>query len=107
MTSRILTIAVIIVAGPLSLAWMTFGATASEGVTQKPTSRAGSITGRVVNESGKPMPNARVSISGSGRQSVRRTVNTDEAGQFVADDLPRGSYAITVQASGYVLVRDP
>jgi len=86
---------------------MTFGGIGGQGVTQKPTSRAGSITGRVVNESGKPMPNVRVSISGSGRQTVRQTLSTDEAGRFVADDLPRGSYAITVQASGYVLVRDP
>jgi hypothetical protein len=107
MTRRIITAITMFFAASLSFALMTFGQSGNQGVSQKPTARAGSITGRIVNESGKPMPNARVFVSGSGRQSVRRMINADETGRFVADDLPRGSYAITAQASGYVLVRDP
>ena len=107
MRRRIFTATAMFFAASLNFALMTFGQSSNQSVSQQPTARAGSITGRVVNESGKPMPNVRVFVGGSGRQSVRRTVNTDEVGRFVADDLPRGSYAITVQASGYVLVRDP
>jgi hypothetical protein len=106
MKRRIFTATTMFVATSLNLALMTFGQSGNQSVSQEPSARAGSITGRVVNESGKPMPNARVLVSGSGRQSVRRMINTDEAGRFVADDLPRGSYAIVVQASGYVLVRE-
>ena len=107
MRRRIFTATAMFVAASLNFALMTFGQSNNQSEPPKSSARAGSITGRVVNESGKPMPNVRVFVGGSGRQSVRRTVNTDEAGRFVADDLPRGSYAITVQASGYVLVRDP
>ena len=107
MRRRIFTATAMFVAASLNFALITFGQSGNQSVAQKPTARAGSITGRVVNESGKPMQNARVFVNGSGRQSVRRMINTDEAGRFVADDLPRGSYVIIVQASGYVLVRDP
>ena len=74
---------------------------------QQAVNHGTSITGRVVSDSGQPMPNARVIISGSSRQGVRRTISTDETGRFVADNLPRGSYAIVAQANGYVLVREP
>ncbi|HLF85086.1 MAG TPA: carboxypeptidase-like regulatory domain-containing protein [Blastocatellia bacterium] len=84
------------------------GQTANQTATQKTNERsAGSITGRVVNESGRPMPNARVFVLGMGRQAVHRTVITDEAGKYVADALPRGSYAVSAQANGYVSSRDP
>src|SRR3989442_14643119 len=107
MRRRILTATTLFVAASLNFALITFGQSGNQSVSQQPSARAGSITGRVVNESGKPLPNARVFVSGSGRQSVRRMINTDETGRFVADDLPRGSYAIMVFASGYGLVRDP
>src|SRR5258705_2872198 len=107
MRCRIFTATAMLVAASLNFALITFGQSGNQIEPPKSSTRAGSITGRVVNDSGKPMPNVRVFVGGSGRQSVRRTVNTDEAGRFVADDLPRGSYAITVQASGYVLVRNP
>ena len=91
----------------MSSALMTFAQSANQDTSQKAAARVGSITGRIVNESGKPMPNARVFVSGTGRQAVRRMISTDEAGRFVVDDLPRGSYVINAQASGYVLVRNP
>jgi hypothetical protein len=100
-------ITTVIAATLTSCALTTLAQSANQSPPQRPAARGGSITGRIVSESGKPMPNARVMVSGSGRQAVRRTINTDEAGRFVADDLPRGSYAITAQASGYVLVREP
>ena len=96
-----------IVASLASLLLTALGQSASTSATQQPVNRVTSITGRVVSESGQPMPNARVIISGSSRQGVRRTISTDETGRFVADGLPRGSYAIVAQANGYVLVREP
>ena len=103
---------VIFIAGRCSAALtglllITFAQNASQNGSPGPPVRAGSITGRIVNEAGKPMPGARVIVSGSSRQAVRRTISTDEGGRFVADDLPRGSYAIIAQAVGYVLVREP
>jgi hypothetical protein len=84
------------------------GQTANQTATQKTNDRsADSITGRVVNETGRPMPNVRVLVGGMGRQTVRRTVITDQAGRYVADALPRGSYGVSAQANGYVLSRDP
>ncbi len=96
-----------IVASLASLLLTALGQSAPTSATQQPLNRGKSITGRVVNDSGQPMPNARVIISGSSRQGVRRTISTDETGRFVADDLPRGSYAIVAQTNGYVLVREP
>jgi len=104
---RVIFIAMMSAAALTSFLWTAFAQNANQSASPKQTVRAGSITGRIVNESGKPMPGARVIISGSSRQAVRRTISTDEAGRFAADDLPRGSYAITAQASGYVLVREP
>jgi Carboxypeptidase regulatory-like domain len=82
--------------------------TANQTNTQKANDRsAGSITGRVVNENGRAMANVRVFVVGMGRQAGRQTVITDEAGRYVADALPRGSYGVSAQASGYVFLRDP
>jgi len=66
-----------------------------------------SITGRVVNESGQPVPNAIVSVFGVGTQRPeRRNTNTVEDGTFRADDLPRGVYAVSARAPGYVFAPD-
>src|SRR5262245_51637967 len=107
MNSRIAIPTVILIA-MTGLTLMTFGQSASQTESQKLAARtATSITGRVVNESGQPIPNAQVSVYGVGRQAVRRSLVTDEAGKFVAEDLPRGSYVATAQAHGYVLIREP
>lgn len=53
------------------------------------------------------MASVSVSVFGMGRQTVRRTVFTDETGTYVADALPRGSYGVSAQVNGYVLSRDP
>lgn len=81
---------------------------ATQAIQQKDSDRnSTSITGRVVNDSGKPMPGARVSVFGVGRQTVRRMVITDDTGRYVADGLPRGSYGVSAQANGYVFTPDP
>jgi Carboxypeptidase regulatory-like domain len=68
--------------------------------------RASSIAGRVVDESGQPMPNAIVNIFGTSKQPAHRTINTDEDGKFRVDDLPPGLYSVLAQVRGYVPARD-
>lgn len=105
---KLLFATILLLAASAGLAGNSLGQTANKTGTPKTDERsAGSITGRVVNESGRPIPNARVFVLGMGRQTVHRTVITDEAGRYVADALPRGSYAVSAQASGYVSSRDP
>jgi hypothetical protein len=69
--------------------------------------RAASITGRVVNESGQPVPNAIVFVFGIGTQRPeRRNMTSDESGTFRADDLSRGVYSISARARGFVFAPD-
>lgn len=83
------------------------GQTSDEAAAQKAAEqRASSIAGRVVNESGQPMPNAIVNIFGTSKQPARRTINTDEDGKFRVDDLPPGVYSVLAQVRGYVPARD-
>jgi hypothetical protein len=69
---------------------------------QQSDQRGASITGRVVNDSGQPIPNAPVYVSGLGRPPERRATNTDENGQFRVDNLPRQPYSVSAQVRGYV-----
>src|SRR5262249_47779390 len=81
--------------------------TSDQNGSQKSKARYGAITGKVVDDSGTPVANARVFVSAQSVQGVRQTVFTDEAGKFVAEDLPRASYSVTVQVAGYTPVRQP
>lgn len=61
------------------------------------------ITGRVVDESGQPIPNAGVYLRKSGPQGgTGRSIGTDEFGRFHADDLDTGAYSATAYVPGYV-----
>jgi len=90
-----------------TLSLISLAQTSDQNSSQKPKSSSAAITGRVIDESGNPISNARVYVSAQSAQGVRRSINTDESGKFVADDLPRASYAVTVQAAGYIVVRQP
>ncbi len=106
MNKRIL-IATILFAGTIP-ASERLAASQQTNTSQKPDDRrATSITGRVVNESGQPVPNAFVNVFGTGNQRPeRRNTNTDEDGKFRADDLPRGVYTVSARARGYVFATD-
>ncbi len=61
----------------------------------------GSITGRIVSESGKPLVNIPVSLSGSG--IVSRSTTTDSDGNFQFNELTDQMYFVfPVTAQGYI-----
>lgn len=80
------------------------------GLAQQPKSaererQAKSITGRVVNEGGQPIPNAAIYVNQMGVKRVsNRSLGTDEEGRFIADDLAVGTYYISAHVPGYVQV---
>lgn len=68
----------------------------------------GSITGRVINENGQPLPNAAVSIRSYGSLGPPRAINTDREGAFQASGLDRVAYQIFASAPAYATQpRDP
>ena len=73
------------------------------------TTGTGSITGRVVNENGEPLPNAVVSISAVGRGSSDPGVATDRDGNFQFESLDTNlQYYISAAMPAYTaLPRNP
>ena len=61
--------------------------------------QAGQIIGRVTDPVGAPIPGAKVTVIEGGR--VRRTVTSDESGNYVVDDVPNGSITVTAELSGF------
>ena len=69
-------------------------------------SQTGTITGRVVNESGQPLPNATVVVQAIG--SVQRMENaiTDREGKFQVSDLAPLSYRVVALYTAYTSLSD-
>jgi hypothetical protein len=65
-----------------------------------------SITGRVVNESGQPLPNARVSVVPVGGGRPSSVTSTDSAGTFKVTGLEPVAYRIYVEMPGYLSTSD-
>lgn len=88
--------------------WLPVVAQTSSTATSKP----GTISGRVVNESGRPLRNARVSLERVGsmtqRMSAETTMTTtDREGKFEVSGLQSASYRIFAFREGYApLIRD-
>src|ERR1044072_2172632 len=73
--------------------------------TQQPvaeTSKSGSITGKVVNERGEPLPNARVSVQPVGAARSSAAANTDRDGTFRVDGMEPVQYQIRVWMPAYI-----
>jgi hypothetical protein len=69
--------------------------------------RESSITGRLVNESGQPIPNAAVYVRKVGAQAnVNRSIGTDQDGRFRAEDLTSGAYSVSAYVPAYVPATD-
>ena len=71
-------------------------------VGQTETSKTDSITGRVVNESGQPLPNARVSLVPIGGGRRTGLTNTDSDGVFKVTGLDPVPYRIHVAVPAYI-----
>ncbi len=73
--------------------------------TQQPlaeTSKSGSITGKVVNERGEPLPNARVSVQAVGAARPSAAATTDRDGTFRVDGMEPVQYQIDVSMPAYI-----
>src|SRR5687768_3077222 len=80
------------------LCWLPAIAQTSSAQAEKP----GTISGRVVNESGRPLPNAIITLRRVGSmnpESINAT--TDRDGKFEVSGLPRMSYQIFAFLEGY------
>jgi hypothetical protein len=62
---------------------------------------SGTIQGVVLDPSGAVVPNAKITITNTGRNQVLRTMTTDSGGNYSAPVLPIGSYTIKVEAMGF------
>ena len=65
--------------------------------------RLGSISGRVITESGQPVPFATVNVLALGRRTLSAT-STDKDGKFQVTDLASGVYEVRPAMEGYVPV---
>lgn len=69
------------------------------------TNISGTITGRVVDENGEPLPNVPVGVYARGGRSAR-SFSADEKGEFRADNLAPAAYSINARLPGYVVEND-
>jgi Carboxypeptidase regulatory-like domain len=95
----------------LALTWIIAGSLSLQAQTTSPNAKVepitGSISGRVVNESGQGIPNVMVYTRPSLAFSQRATA-TDSEGNFKFDGLDSALYLFSASAPGYVMpARDP
>ena len=77
-------------------------AQSQEDDTQTDSAKIGTISGRVINENGQPLPNASVFVRGSIPLMQARMVTTDSEGNFQLSDLDRAMYGVSASAPAYV-----
>ena len=61
----------------------------------------GSLSGTVTDANGAAIPNAAITITLNGSNGVARTVQTNNAGEYIATNLPPGTYTIVIAASSF------
>lgn len=83
----------------IELTMMAAGAAQTDSSRRRETS----ITGRLVDGSGQPIPNASIHVRKVGVASAGRALGTDSEGRFHADDLAQGTYTVVPTYPGYVL----
>ncbi|MEZ5291946.1 MAG: carboxypeptidase-like regulatory domain-containing protein [Vicinamibacterales bacterium] len=72
--------------------------TASHGLAQ---TQRGTVTGRVTDGSGGALPGTTVTFQAGDPRAVPVATVTDEVGQYLSPPLPPGTYAVTVELSGF------
>jgi hypothetical protein len=91
------------VAGTIAMLFLAIVVTVAQ--TQPPPANAsntGSITGKVVNESGQPLPNANVWVYAVGSQATGQMVTSDQEGKFKLTGLQRVPYSISAAMPAYM-----
>lgn len=64
----------------------------------------GTISGSVIDEQGKPVPNAYITVSGEGHTY---SLTSAADGTYIAADRPAGTYTVSAQAEGYAINTEP
>ena len=72
------------------------------GLSQLHAQQSGTISGTVLDQTGKPIQDATVELK-SESTGASRSVISDAEGKFLASDLAVGSYSIRVSAPGFAL----
>lgn len=75
--------------------------------SEAPTTTTGTITGRVVNESGQPLAGASLYVRTVNSGYAPRATTTDGEGNFRVKGLEPGLYIISAQAPAYTISFDP
>lgn len=92
----------------IGLALLSAFATASQAQQPAPSDTnaappAGTLTGRIMNQAGEPLPSATVYVSTLGMSSSNRTAKVDANGSFKIDGLAVGVYVVFATEPGFVL----
>lgn len=61
----------------------------------------GTILGTVTDSSGAVVPGAKITVTNINRNSVERSLKTNDSGSYSAPQLPIGKYSVKVEAKGY------
>jgi iron complex outermembrane receptor protein len=72
------------------------------GLSQLQAQQGGTISGNVLDQAGKAIPDAVVELKGD-PAGASRNVTTDAEGKFSVPDLAAGTYSIVVSAAGFAL----
>ena len=63
---------------------------------------AGTISGRVVNESGQPLPDAMVYVRTAGQNVSHHMAGTDREGAFQVNGLDQAAYTVSAMSPAYI-----
>jgi hypothetical protein len=65
----------------------------------------GRIAGTITDSSGSPVPNVKIAITDEATH-VARALMADKNGYYVADDLPAGTYTVSVEKQGFKTTKE-
>src|SRR6185295_1924217 len=104
--SRCIAIVVMLLLASLSVVGQTKLASSTDESSEAP--KIGAITGKVLNESGQPLPNTAVSIRAFGSVGPGRVATTDSEGAFQVTGLDPAAYMVSASVPAYTQPpRDP
>jgi hypothetical protein len=87
-------------AGILGVRWIDFSQPHGQPLPH-PASSALDLSGQIVNETGEPIAQARVSARQSGADDGARTFRSNANGRFLLHGIPSGSATLLIVATGY------